>query len=245
MQEWVPYVVARYVFAGKPVNSFLSWVEQFRGDHQPIQDIADYLGEGFGIELEDPIVSDALDDAVVAAIRDYWKKIHQDRRGVQEGPFSINANRLAEHDAENFISVLSDRRTEAGKSPLGYTSWLFTLDSAARRMLQGLEHDVREKIKHLPIISIDFLLKYMAFGPSRDRLTQTAQRMPYVFTDPIMEVPKELLEVASATRNESQNLPERIIQRRIRDAMDREKMRLGPVQLAGLDGSTEAIAGLF
>ena len=96
----VPYVVRRYVFAGKPVNGFLSWVEQFRGNHQPIQDIADYLGDEFGIELDDPIVSDALDPEIIATIREYWKKIHQDRRGMQEGPFSINANELAEHDAE-------------------------------------------------------------------------------------------------------------------------------------------------
>lgn len=241
----VPYVFSRYVFAGKPVNSFLSWVEQFRGNHQPVQDIADYLNDEFGIELDDPVVSDALEEEVVAGIREYWKKIHQDRRGGQEGPFSISANRLAEHDAENILSVLSDRRMQAGKSPLGYTSWLLTLDSAARKMLQALETNVREKVRHSPIISVDFLLKYMAFGPSRDRVVQTAQRMPYVFIDPIMEVPTELLEVASATRKESQNLPERIIQRRIRDAMDREKMKMGPVQIAGLSGSTEAIASMF
>lgn len=134
---------------------------------------------------------------------------------------------------------------QAGKSPLGYTTWLLTLDSAARKMLQGLEWDVREKIKHLPVISIDFLLKYLAFGPSRDRVPQAAERMPYVFIDPIMEVPKELLEVASATRTESQNLPERIVQRRIRDALDRERMKLGPVQMAGLDGSTGAMESMF
>ncbi|KJC55481.1 hypothetical protein UB31_00430 [Bradyrhizobium sp. LTSP849] len=241
----VPYVVARYLFAGKPLNGFVSWVEQFRGNHQPIQDIADYLGDEFGVELDDPIVSEALDEQVVAAVREYWKKIHQDRRGGLEAPFSINANRLAEHDSENFISVLSDRRMQAGKSPLGYTTWLLTLDSAARRMLQGLEWEIREKIKHLPIISVDFLLKYLAFGPSRDRVAQTADRMPYVFIDPVMEVPKELLEVAAATRNESQNLPERIVQRRIRDALDRERMKLGPVQIAGLDGSSDAIESMF
>jgi hypothetical protein len=136
-----------------------------------------YLSDEFGIELHDPVVSEALEDQVVAAVREYWKKIHQDRRGGQEGPFSIHANRLAEHDAENFISVLSDRRMQAGKTPLGYTSWLLTLDSAARRMLQNLDPDVREKIRHSPIISVDFLLKYLAFGPSRDRIPQSAERM--------------------------------------------------------------------
>jgi hypothetical protein len=241
----VPYVVSRFILAGRQLSTFLSWVEQFRGDHQPIQDIADYLLDEFGIELEEPIVSDALEDDVIAGTREYWKKVHQDRRGGQEGPFSISANRLAEHDAENFISVLSDRRMQAGKAPLGYTSWLLTLDSAARRMLQDLEPSIKEKIRHSPIMSVDFLLKYMAFGPNRDRVIQTSERMPYVFIDPIIEAPKELLEVASATRRESQNVPERIIQRRIRDAMDREKMKLGAVQIAGLDGSTEAIATMF
>jgi hypothetical protein len=45
----VPYVFARYIFAGKQQNSFLSWIEQFRGDHQPLQDIAEYLSDEFGI----------------------------------------------------------------------------------------------------------------------------------------------------------------------------------------------------
>jgi hypothetical protein len=69
--------------------------------------------------------------------------------------------------------------------------------------------------------------------------------MPYVFVDPIMEVPKELLEVAAATRRESHDMPERIVQRRIRDAMDRERMKLGPVHMAGLDASSEAIEAMF
>jgi hypothetical protein len=69
--------------------------------------------------------------------------------------------------------------------------------------------------------------------------------MPYVFIDPMMEVPKELLAVALAARSESHNLPERIIQRRIRDAMDREKMKLGPVQIGGLNSSSDAIAAMF
>ncbi len=187
---------------------------------------------------------DELDGEIVSAIREYWQDVHQDRR-KEEGQFSISANRLAEHDAENFISVLGDRETQRGKSPLGYTTWLFTLDSKARKMLQVIDRDVRDKIKHLPIISLDFLLKYLAFGPARDRITQEAQRMPYVFGDPEMEVPTELLAIASATRTESQNLPERIVQRRIRDAMDRERMKLGPVQLAGLDGSSTAIESMF
>jgi hypothetical protein len=112
-------------------------------------------------------------------------------------------------------------------------------------MVINLQDVIPDKIRHSPVISIDFLLKYLAFGPSRDRINQSATRLPYVYVDPILEIPKELLDVAQAARSESGDLSERIIQRRIRDAMDRERMKVGPVQLAGLDGAVEAIAGMF
>lgn len=231
--------------SGKPIAGFSNWVEQFRGGHQPIQDIADFLNGQFGIELDNPIVSDDLPVPIIAAVREYWRTVQHDRRGREDGAFSISANRLAEHDSENFISVLSDRRMQSGKSPLGYTSWLLTLDSAAPKMLTKLDAEIRDQIKHSPIISIDFLFKYLACGPNRDRVDQSATRLPYVFTDAVMEVPQELLAVARSTREENGSLPERIIQRRIRDAMDSQRMKLGPVQAAGLGGAPDAIAAMF
>jgi hypothetical protein len=157
----------------------------------------------------------------------------------------MNANRLAEHDSENCLSVFSERLMHAGKSPLGYTSWLLTVDSAARKMLPQLDADVARNIKHSPVISIDILLKYLAFGPRRDRVDQSALRLPYVFAGPISEISKELLDIAQTARAESGSVPERIIQRRIRDALDREKLKAGPVQIGGLDGASDAINEMF
>lgn len=242
----VPYIYARYALAGRSPSGFSSWVEQFQGPQQPVQDIADYLSEFFGIEVWTPTISQDLDESIVSSIRDYWKDIQDRRRPISKDYFNMNANRLAEHDSENCISVISERQIEKGRAPLGFTSWLLTLDSAARNMVPKLDRQNSRKIGRSPVISIDFLLKYLAFGPSRDRVDHSVRGLPYAFAGPILEsLPQDLIEVARRIRSESGELPERIIQRRIRDALDREKMKAGPVQIAGLDGASQAINEMF
>lgn len=240
----VPYVFSRYVVSGKSTDGFAGWCEQFRGKYQPVQDIAEYLSETFAIEVLSPVISDSLDSAVLSAVREYWQGV-QDKRRSSGGGFSINAYRLAEHDAENCISVLSERHLRSGKAPLGYTSWLLTLDSAARKMLLQLDREIANEIKHSIVISVDFLMKYLAFGPNRDRVHDSAGRLPYVFASPFLEIPKELLAIAQHTRSESGKMPERIIQRRIREELDRQKSKAGVVQIAGLDAAYEAINEMF
>jgi len=208
----VPYVYSQYSLAGRARSGFPSWVERFRGESQPLQDIAEYLSESFGIEVQRPTVSEGFDQSVASAIREYWRGVHDKRRPLD----GMNAFRLAEHDAENCISVLTERQAQAGRSPLGYSSCWLTLDSAARDMVRKLGGI----IKHSPVISVDFLLKYLAFGPTRD-LVPHSSRFGYAFAAPILEnLPQDLLEVAKKVRSENNNLPERIIQRRIRDALD-------------------------
>ncbi len=241
----VPYVYAQYALAGRAPSAFASWLEQFRGQNQPLQDIADYLLDLFELEVEKPVDTDEIDPAVAFAIREYWREIH-DKRRPSDGYFNISANRLAEHDSECCMSVLNERQMQRGKSPLGFESWWLTLDSAARKMLQNLNEHVSNKIRHSPVISVDFLLKYLAFGPRRDRIDHSGRDLPYAFAAPILEtLPSDLLEVAKRVRSENLDLSERIIQRRIRDALDREKTKAGPVQLAGLDAASEAIEGTF
>jgi hypothetical protein len=118
------------------------------------------------------------------------------------------------------------------------------MDSAAWRMLDSLPTDVARKIKHAPVISIDFLLKYLVFGPRREFVAQSSSRLPYVFAMPILDIPRNLLEVATQARADSAGREERIIQRRIRDALDREKLKAGPVQLGGLDNTSKNISAV-
>jgi hypothetical protein len=66
-----------------------------------------------------------------------------------------------------------------------------------------------------------------------------------IFGSSLLEIPLELLEVANTVRAECGTLPERLIQRRIRDTMDIMRSQAGPVQIAGLDDATKAIGDLF
>jgi hypothetical protein len=241
----IPYVFAGYTIAGKSANAFASWVEQFRGKERPLDDIAEFLLDEFKIEVTEPINPAEIDDDIISAIRAYWQDV-QHRRREPEGTFNMNVARLANHDAENCISVLSERRKQTGKSPLGYGSWLFTLDSAAWRMITNLDKSIATKIKHSPVMSIDFSLKYCAFEPNRERLSETPRKYQYIFSNQILEsLLKELASIAQKVREESKGLTERIIQRRIRDALDREKLKEGDIQVGGLEVADSTIAGMF
>lgn len=56
-------------------------------------------------------------------------------------------------------------------------------------------------------------------------------------------VPPDLVKVAIGVRESSAGLSERLINRRLRDALDVERAKLGPLHGAGLEGVTEALLG--
>jgi hypothetical protein len=238
----VPYVYSRYLLAGGARDSFGSWLEQFQGTSRPEEDIALYLAEEFGVEVTAPPLPDNLDDELIDKITDYWKQVH-DKRRPNEG-FSISTNRLAEHDIEVCLAVLSKRKKDLGHAALGHSSWWLTLDSWAWKMIHEL--GLQQELKHTPTISIDFLLRYLAFGPRRDRVARVARNQPQLFATPVLEIlPNDLVEVAQAVRSDSGGLPERVVQRRIRDALDRQKSKAGTVQKGGLQRFDDAISDFF
>lgn len=233
-QGRVPYVYQRYAIAGGRAETFSSWVEEFMGDHRPLDDLAEYLADLADIQVAKPISTSDLDQEVVDAVREYWHQIQDERRDVSQS--ASNKYRLAEHDIENYLSVLAQRRSEVSKSAIGYTSWLVTLDSAAWSLLGKIDESAREKIRHTPVISIDFLLKYLAFGPRRDLIDTSSRGHTRVFAATVYEnVPVELVAVAEQVREDCKGLSERLIQRKIRDGMDQQRMKLGQVQRNGLD----------
>ncbi len=247
-QSWsdrVPYVYAQYIIAGGTLSEFPGWLEQFYGANRPEDDIADYIFDEFGIVVERAVVPTDVDQNVVQAILEYWKGVHESRRNDGNN-FSINANRLAEHDAEMCLTIFQKRRGEVGKSHLGYASWYLTLDGAARRMSSKIDPDIWAIVKHTPVISVDFLMRYIAFGPCRDRLTPHNRCQAQIFSASILDsIPKDVLEVAQRVRAENVNLSEKLVQRRIRDALDCHRMNVGPIQQGGLDGMSSAIKDIF
>jgi hypothetical protein len=244
-QGRVPYVIAQYLLAGRKAHSFAGWVEQFCGPRNSTQDIADYLSEEFGIEVRQQGDDASLDKDIVHEVEEYWRGVQERRRSVVGEIFNLNANRLAAHDSENYLLVLRQRKKDSGRSPLGFTSWWLTMDHAAWKMPERLDADIWAKIKHSPLMSIDLLLKYLAFGPNRERVDPADLAHAQIFATTLVEIPPELLDMAEKVRGECGQLPERIVRRRIRDALDAERSKVGPVHDAGLDGASKAIADLF
>ncbi|NTI50974.1 hypothetical protein G6L94_21865 [Agrobacterium rhizogenes] len=231
----VPYVYARYVIAGKSPAGFPGWLDNFMGDHRPIDDLADFFNEVANISLESVPSTDDMDPTVVNAVADYWTEV-QDRRRRADA-FSVNAYRLAAHDTENYLAALAERRSRQDGSALGYSSWLFTLDSAAWALMSKVDPNVRRRIHHAPLISLDFLLKYLSFGPRRDRVDTSLTGHSRIFTASIYEsIPVELIAVAEQVRATNVGSTERLIQRRIRDELDKQRMAIGDAQKAGFEG---------
>lgn len=241
----VPYVYQRYALAGGVASRFNGWLEQFLGEFRPLDDLAIWLKEEAGIEATEPSSFEDLPDEAVNEIRRYWQEIQDYRRRDSDGG-SLNAYRLAEHDTENYLSVLAERRIESGKSVLGYTSWLVTMDSAAWRLISKVSPSTAGVIKHSPIISLDFLLKYLSFGPRRDKIEPINKGHARVFSSTIYEnIPADLITVAVSVRANCHGLSERLVQRRVRDELDRRKMSAGQIQQAGLDGFDAALESMF
>ena len=182
---------------------------------------------------------------VKAAITSYWQEIQDRRRGSGDG-FNLVSDRLAQHDIENCLTVLSARMEETGRSPLGHKSWWLTLDSAALRMPIALDKDIWAKIKHSPVLSLDFLVKYLSFGPARDQVIDAQANSSRVFSTAIIEsLPIELIKAAERVRAECSGLAERIVQRRIRDTLDQEKAKIGTIHQSGLEKVEQTIRSTF
>jgi hypothetical protein len=241
----IPYVYQRYALAGGTTSRFGGWLEQFVGNHRPLDDLADFLSEIAGIKVTELPDWSALSQTMINEIRDYWQSVQDKRRGGSEN-FGLHSFRLAAHDTENYVSVLAQRRIEPGKSIMGYTSWLVTMDSAAWNLVKKVSHDTATSIEHSPIISLDFLLKFLSFGPRRDKIDTSKRGYSRIFEATIYEsIPPDLITMAQQVRESCHDLSERLVQRRIRDELDQQRMRAGVVQTAGLDGLDAAMASMF
>jgi hypothetical protein len=237
--EWrgnVPYLLAYYVSMGRGVQGFGAWLEKFRGDSQPVQDIADYLKDAFGIERHE-IASDAakLDEQLRFAIKEAWTRVHNDRRQKFGAEIDPNmALRLAEHDTENYAGVLQ-RRKQDGTSALGFTSWWLTLDHMAFLINRTVSTQIGGRPFPSPAMSADFLSNYLAFGPLRDKASRgSAQVLPVGLDASVSELTPDLLEIASKVRQQSIDQGEHVIRRRVRDALDAARRRTGRITEQGL-----------
>jgi hypothetical protein len=239
----IPFLCSVYIQTGRSTHAFPNWLEAFRGNVRPEDDIADYLAENFQIKLFD--LQEEVDSApqdLRLAVQEVWQSTHERRRQrIARATDPLVAVRLANHDIENYLGVIHRRRNERN-SPLGYSSWWVTLDKTAF----GIEREVRQSHNirvASPVMSPDFLMNYLALGPVRMRVSKQTEKILPVLLELRMTdtLDPELLSVANSVREQFKDLPEYVIRRRVRDALDAAKSRLGKMATGGLQAVEEEL----
>lgn len=242
-EGYVPFLFSAYAIAGGTKAGFASWIEKFVGEHDPVQDIADYLRRYHDIMLESASHHDRVSKELADAVRQIWQDVHTERRATGDPHQPL---RLAAHDAEMYLHVLSSRMAQRGKAPLGYTDWWLTLDSKARGIMDRVDSSLRPTINIGPVLSIDYLIRYLAFGPSRDRVDVTGAALARVYADTLVEpIPSELMALVTELRTKHADLPENVIQRRIRDTLNQERSRLGAIDAGGLINPADLLDAVY
>jgi hypothetical protein len=87
-----------------------------------------------------------------------------------------------------------------------------------------------------PVLSADFMVNYLAFGPIRRKVGKAKEAHLPLMMDlgTARYLTPELLAEAESLREDLKSLPDRIVRRRVRDHLDRARLRLGPIAKAGL-----------
>lgn len=234
----VPFLYSSYAMAGGNRHGFSPWLENFVGDYDPVQDIADYFSRYHRIALESAAEHDRVPKGLADAVRHAWQDVHTQRRG-QADPHLL---RLAEHDSETYLYVLSSRLGQQGKAPLGYTHWWLTLDSKARGIMDQIDPSLRPAMTIGPVLSIDYLIRYLAFGPSREKVDLTGAALAKVYAEALIEpIPAELMALVEEIRAKHADMSENVVQRQIRDTLNRERSRLGALDSGGLINPTDLL----
>lgn len=236
-QGRIPYLLERYVASGRSLSAFPSWLENFRGDARPVEDIGEYLDDSFGIKTRGlEAERDAAPADLRHALESHWHEAHRRRRqkfGVQTDDMIVN--RLVAHDVECYCGV-TILRTREKTSPFGFSAWWLTIDSQAFGLAPRLRQAMSGPPPESPVLSADFLVNYLAFGPVRRRVSKSKQaHLPLIMDlGTARYLTPDILAEAEVIRDGLKDLPERVVRRRIRDFLDRARRRIGPIAEAGL-----------
>jgi hypothetical protein len=240
-----PFLLASYIWSGRPISEFYKWIEQFRGNARPHDDLLIYLDEILGLKLHD------LNDLVERAdeqfrwqAQEYWREVHvQRRKRFGSVPVDETVRQLSAHDVENFVGVIQRRKGEQVDNPFGFTSWWLTLDRFAPGAAEEIAGRCGLPRLDSPVMSFDFLTYYLAVGPARMQLEKSRERMLPLGVDTSLldALPKDLLEAAEMARRDVTGQDDRIVRRKIRDHLDQAKLRRGRIGRTGIEAIEQDI----
>ncbi len=224
----VPFVYGAYTLSGRGRNSFAAWLEEFRGEEVPEEDIAQFLWEDFGIELSSlEEFAESADPDLRAAVQEIWHEVHDRRRGRGASDTTPAVTlRLVAHDVENCVGVIEQRKgTPMG--PMGYRIWWVTLDRTANDLGRKLKERLGDDAPRSPALSPDFLLELVRLGPMRSAIDRDLHVDLPVMVDigRYDNLPMELIDLADSVRKGCSDLSERVIARRVREAVNESKWR--------------------
>lgn len=228
----VPYVALRFLLLGNSLAALSNFIDEFCGTHSPEADLQEFLRHELKIEVREPNSDAAFDKASRDEIVDYWQTVHEKRR---EGDNGMSV-RLAKHDADNYINALLRRSSSSNDGYwLGYTTWWLTIDNAAIQLMQKVSSKTAATIRSSPILSLDFLTRYLSLGPLR-AAAKTASNPLAIFSPEIVEsLPLELVRDANSIRETLKNMSPRLRQRKIRYELDMQRSKYGDLHNSNLE----------
>jgi hypothetical protein len=238
----IPYLYYQFLHSGQSPLEFRKWISIFRGMERPEDDLAQFLSELFGMKRQD-LAEEALqvaDELRWAADR-LWTTAHESRRQNSQQIDDATTRKLIQHDIETYLGVISLRQKE-NVSELGYRHWLLTLDRNAWEIRDHLKKEFSSETPPSPLMSLSFLLNNMTFGPVRNLIGKANElTLPLILDVEMSEsLPHDIIEIADGVRHENESLPEFVIRRKVRDAIDRARRRRGTVGYSSIFDTEEA-----
>ncbi|HUZ55588.1 MAG TPA: hypothetical protein VMU94_24045 [Streptosporangiaceae bacterium] len=235
----IPFLFAAYTLAGRGRGQFAAWLERFRGQRRPMDDIIEYLADTHAIDLRGlQDEADRADPEIRAAVQEIWYEAHERRRGPNEEMDALTMGRLVAHDVENCLGVIQLRQATPA-SPMGYRQWYLTLDKTAWSLKRELTERLGRASPESPALSPDFMTQYLRLAPVRSAVERELWASLPLITDVSRYeyVPKDFIERADEIRRQVGDMDERIIRRRVRDTLDEMKRERGPQAFAGVAGA--------
>jgi len=240
-----PFLLQAYLQVGRPIGQFSGWLEELRGYQQPTKDLEEYLQETFRIELQDfQNELQLVPNEVRFALDTLWSESQRRKRERRNIAIdSLNIDRLSKHDSESYLGVVWRRKKEKN-STLGYSAWWLTFDHVALRAADYLAKNTSFPAPDSPVLSIDFLAQYVSLGPIRAKVPKSrVQTVPVVIEPSLVRfLTTDLMSKAEEIRNEMVGIPERIIRRHVRDFLNSERRKLGPMAKRGIETFYEELS---
>lgn len=240
----IPYLLERYLASGRSTSSFPNWLDNFRGDSRPLQDLAEYLEDQFGIrERSLEAERNASSPELRYALEQIWYERYERRREKYGTPLdNMAVTRLVNHDVECYAGVVQLRSKE-NASPFGYSAWWLTVDRQAFDLKARLRSLMGSQPPDSPVMGADFLVNYLAFGPMRKRVTKAKEsHLPLLMIlGGATQLTPELIAEAENLRSRLKELPERVVRRQVRDYLDKARSRIGPIANLGMDEVDDAL----